>query len=89
MAFLAILYFMLLEKKLNQSPGKILFNLYVVSQEKELKYWQLFVRNMFLIPFFPFVLLWIIDPIVMLFTKQNQRLSEILSRTKTVEKYKV
>jgi len=88
-AFLTILYFVLLEKKLNQTPGKILFNLYVESQDKELKYWQLFVRSMFLIPMFPFILLWIIDPIVMLFTKQNQRLSEILSRTKTVEKYKV
>jgi hypothetical protein len=88
-AFLTILYFMLLEKKLNQTPGKILFNLYVESHEKELKYWQLFVRSMFLIPVFPFVLLWIIDPLVMLFTKENQRLSEILSRTKTVEKYKV
>lgn len=87
--FLTILYFMLLEKKLGQTPGKMLFNLYVISQTKDLKYWQLFVRSMFLIPVFPFVLLWIIDPIVMLFTKENQRLSEILSRTKVVEKYKL
>jgi hypothetical protein len=88
-AFLTILYFMIMEKKLKQSPGKMLFNLYVQSQTKDLKYWQLFVRSMFLIPLFPFILLWIIDPVVMLFTKENQRLSEILSRTKTVEKYNV
>jgi uncharacterized RDD family membrane protein YckC len=88
-AFLTILYFMILGKKLNQTPGKMLFNLYVKSKTKDLKYWQLFVRSMFLIPVFPFVLLWIIDPLVMLFTKENQRLSEILSKTKTVEKYKV
>jgi uncharacterized RDD family membrane protein YckC len=80
---------MILEKELNQTPGKMLFNLYVTSQTKDLKYWQLFVRSMFLIPVFPFVLLWVIDPIVMLFTKENQRLSEILSRTKVVEKYKL
>ncbi len=78
-AALTILYFVILEKKLKQSVGKMLFNLYVESKTKDLKYWQLFVRSMFLIPLFPFVLLWIIDPVVMLFTKENQRLSEILS----------
>ena len=69
--------------------GKKLLNLYVESQTKELKYWQLLVRSMFLIPLFPFVLLWVIDPIVMLFTKDSQRLSEILSKTKVVERYKI
>ena len=88
-ALLSLLYFMLLEKKLGQSPGKMLFNLFVKSQTKDLKYWQLFVRSMFLIPVFPFILLWLIDPIVMFFTKENQRLSEILSKTKTVEQYKI
>ena len=88
-AFLAILYFVIMEKKLGQSVGKMLFNLHVKSQGKDLKNWQLFVRSIFLIPIFPFVLLWIIDPIVMLFTKENQRLSEILSRTKVVEHYKI
>lgn len=88
-SFLTILYFMILEKKLGQSVGKMLFGLYVQSQTKDLNYWQLFVRSMFLIPIFPFILLWIIDPIAMLFTKENQRLSEILSRTKVVEEYKI
>jgi len=88
-ALLSILYFMIFEKKLQQSPGKMLFNLYIKSQTKDLKYWQLFVRSMFLIPLFPFVLLWFIDPIVMFFNKDSQRLSEILSKTKVVEKYKV
>lgn len=86
---LSILYFMLMEKKTAQTPGKMLFNLYVKPQGKDLKNWQLFVRSMFLIPVFPFVLLWLIDPIAMLFTKENQRLSEILSRTKVVEQYQV
>lgn len=88
-ALITILYFMTFEKKLGQSPGKMILNLYVESSKKDLKYWQLFVRSMFLIPVFPFILLWFIDPIVMFFTKENQRLSEILSSTKTVEKYKV
>ena len=88
-AVLTILYFMILEKQWGQSVGKMLFNLHVKSQTKDLNYWQLFVRSMFLIPVFPFVLLWVIDPIVMLFTKENQRLSEILSKTKVVEQYKI
>jgi len=88
-SIVTLLYFAIFEKRLKQSPGKMLFNLYVTPQGKDLKYWQLFVRSMFLMPLFPFVLLWIIDPIVMLFTKENQRLSEILSRTKVVEMYKV
>ena len=86
---LTMLYFMLLEKKIAQTPGKMLFNLFVRSQGKDLKNWQLFVRSMFLIPIFPFVLLWLVDPIVLLFTKENQRLSEILSRTKVVEQYRI
>jgi len=80
---------MIFEKKLQQTPGKMVFNLYVKSQTKDLKYWQLFVRSMFLIPLFPFILLWLIDPIVMFFNKDSQRLSEILSKTKVVEKYKI
>ena len=119
-SIVTILYFVIFEKKLRQTPGKMLFKLYVEAQGKDLKYskrtkfpndyafaisgvnkqikhdylltpsyWQLFVRSMFLMPLFPFVLLWLIDPIVMLFTKENQRLSEILSRTKVVESYNV
>ncbi len=119
-SIVTLLYFVVFEKKLKQTPGKMLFRLYVEAQGKDLKYskrtkfpndyafaisgvdkqikhdylltpsyWQLFVRSMFLMPWFPFTLLWLIDPIVMLFTKENQRLSEILSRTKVVEEYKV
>lgn len=88
-SIVTLLYFVIFEKKLKQTPGKMLFKLYVDAQGKDLNYGQLFVRSMFLIPSFPFVLLWFIDPIVMLFTKENQRLSEILSRTKVVEMYKV
>ena len=88
-AILMIMYFAILEGKLKQSVGKILTNIYVVSEtkEKKLKLWQLLVRNLFLIPLFPFILLWIIDPVFMFFTKDNKRLSEILSKTKVIEKY--
>ncbi|MBL7054203.1 RDD family protein [Candidatus Woesearchaeota archaeon] len=87
-SILMMLYFIILEGRLKQSIGKILTNIYVVSEAKEFKFWQLLIRNLFLIPVFPFILLWIADPIFMLFTKGNKRLSEILSKTKVVGEYK-
>ena len=81
-----LLYFIIFEKKLGQSIGKMFFNLYVVSQTKDLKYWQLIVRSLFFI--LPNIFRFI-DFVAMLFTKDNQRLLEILSKTKVVEKYKL
>lgn len=43
------------------------------------------VRNLIVIPFFPFILLWILDPVYMLLNKNSQRLSEKISNTMTVE----
>lgn len=82
---LVILYFALFEYKLNQTPGKIMMNLQVHSLAKDLRFWQCLVRSLFLIPFFPFMLLWVIDPIYTFFNKDNQRLTEKLSKTKVVE----
>ncbi len=87
MAIFAILYFTILEYKLQQTPGKMLFNISVISETKKLRLWQCISRSLFLIPMFPFILLWIVDPLFMIFTKTNQRLSEILSKTRTIETY--
>ena len=89
MSILIILYFLMLEIKMSQTIGKMLMKVYVVSDNKELKAWQLLARNLVFIPIFPFVLLWILDPLFMLFTKTNQRLSEILGKTRVVEKYRL
>ena len=82
-----ILYFTVLEYKFKQSIGKRLMNLYVESDQKELKLWQVLVRNMFLLPFFPFVILWILDPLYLIFNRNQIRFSEWLSKTKVVEYY--
>ena len=87
MSIFIILYFYLLEKKMQQTIGKALMKIYIVSDNIELKKWQLLVRNIVFIPLFPFILLWLADPLFMLFNKSNQRLSEILSRTRVVQKY--
>ena len=84
---LIILYFLMLEIKMSQTIGKMLMKVYVVSDNNTLNAWQLLARNLVFIPIFPFVLLWILDPLFMFFTKTNQRLTEILSKTRVVEKY--
>ena len=87
MSILVILYFFMMERKMSQTIGKMMMKIYVVSDNKELKAWQLIARNLVFIPIFPFVLLWVLDPLFMFFTKTNQRLTEVLSKTKVVEKY--
>ena len=87
MALFALLYFALIEYKIQQTPGKILFNIFIKSDAKKLSFWQCIIRSLFLIPVFPFFLLWVIDPLFMFFTKTNQRLSEIISKTRTIEQY--
>lgn len=86
-SMLIVLYFFMLERKMGQTIGKRLMNIYVVSDNDSLKAWQLLVRNIMFIPIFPLILLWILDPLSMFFTKTSQRLSEILSRTKVVERF--
>jgi len=87
MLILVILYFLMMERRMQQTIGKMLMKIYVVSDNDSLKTWQLLARNLVFIPIFPFVLLWILDPLFMFFTKTNQRLTEILSKTRVVEKY--
>jgi len=84
---LSIFYFALLEYKFNQSIGKMFLGVFVKNDLKQKKFWQYLVRSLFLLPVFPFIILWVIDPLFMFFTKSHQRLSEILSKTKTVQSY--
>ena len=85
---LVMIYFVLLERMFGQSIGKMIMKIFVIHCDikiKEISTWQAFLRNICLLPIFPFLLLWIIDPIVLIFTKDNQRLSELLSKTRTVQ----
>ena len=86
-AIIMLLYFALCEYKLGQTLGKIIMKLHVKSDTKTLLFWQCVVRSLFMIPIFPLFLLIFIDPLVMIFTKNNKRLSEILSKTKTIQHY--
>ncbi|MBI2140644.1 RDD family protein [Candidatus Woesearchaeota archaeon] len=82
-----LLYFAVLEFKLQTTPGKYFFRLFVASDGKKLTFMQAAGRSMFFLPIFPFFLLGIADPLMMIFHKGNRRLSEILTKTRTVEYY--
>ncbi len=87
LSIIAILYFSISEYRLGQSIGKILMNINVVSEKKRLSFWQCIGRSLFLVPAFPLILLWAIDPIFLFFNKKGQSLSEVLTKTRVVGTY--
>ncbi|MBU0980906.1 MAG: RDD family protein [Nanoarchaeota archaeon] len=83
---LMLTYFTVLELMVGQTAGKALLNLYVKGK-KRITLWQALLRNIFIIPMFPFVLLWVVEPIFLLFSRR--RLLEILTKTETVQQVRV
>jgi uncharacterized RDD family membrane protein YckC len=82
---LVFAYFVLFEYKLGQTPGKMIFRLYLspVIKNEKISFLQILIRNAAVFPVFPFSLLWIIDPLYLIFT--GKRLSDIFSKTQVVE----
>lgn len=70
-ALIALIYFTLMEWKLNQSLGKMMLNIKVIPNK--LKFWQAFLRNLpkslFLVNYTSFVFLF--DILYLSFTKQR------------------
>ena len=87
---LIVLYFSIFEWKIQQTPGKMLMKIYIIPEHgKQLRLMNYIISNLTFIPVFPFILLWIIDPIYLITSKKNQRLMEKLTRILTIEKYTV
>ena len=101
---LILLYFIVLQRKFNQTVGMMVMNVFVVkissfplegnsmrkkkkinSNSLKLGFFDALLRNLFVIPFAPFIFLWLIDPIYLFFNKNSQRLMEVFSRTLVVE----
>lgn len=80
-SFLSVLYWAVLEYKIGQSVGKILFNIYVKSQTEKLTFWQCFLRNVTKVSTLPLIL----DASYMIFTRSYQRYFEKISKTFVVE----
>lgn len=74
---IAYAYFVVFEYTLGKTVGMTLLGLNV----KQGRLWQHLVRNSFLLPFFPFPLFWIIEPLAILFYRAG--VLERLSNTRT------
>ncbi len=86
MASLAILYFSIMERIFAQTIGKMVMHIKVKSLNEKLKLWQCIVRSLYILPYFNLFI--IIEPISLLFTKDNRRVLELLSKTRTIEDVK-
>jgi len=85
---LIVAYFTLFEYFMQQTPGKILMKQHITKEKgRELRFINYFVSNLTFLPFFPFILLWIIDPIYMIISPKNQRFMEKIARILVIEKY--
>ncbi len=83
--FVALVYFSVMEYKLGQTIGKMIFGLYVQPLDKNPRFFQYLIRSLLVIPVVPFIFFLIIDPVYLIYNKE-QRLLERWSGTKTIEK---
>jgi uncharacterized RDD family membrane protein YckC len=84
---LLIFYFSYFEYKLQQTPGKMLLRIQVVPQNSP-TFWNYLFSNLTFLTIFPFTLLWIIDPMHMIFSPKNQRFMEKINKLIVIQKYK-
>lgn len=80
-ALIVILYFALLEYNLQQTIGKIILRIKVISKTKTLTFWQCFVRNLMK---FSSPLLFL-DTLYILFKRTHQRFFDKIANTEVVE----
>lgn len=77
---LGLAYHSLLEYSLSATLGMTFFNLQL---SEKTSFPKCVLRNIFIIPIFPFTLFWIADPIYLIIKKR--RLLEEITKTKTVK----
>ncbi|MDA1197278.1 MAG: RDD family protein [Nanoarchaeota archaeon] len=85
MSLFVLAYFTLMDYQFSTTPGKALLRIAVMSDTPKMSLWQSLLRNLFVLPVFPFFLLWIADPLFLVFSRSHRRLSEMVSKTRTVE----
>lgn len=86
---LIVMYFTYFEYKTQQTPGKMLMKIYIIPEAGKISFWNYLISNLTFIPFFPFILLWVIDPIYMFISPKNQRLMERFTNILVVQEYKI
>jgi uncharacterized RDD family membrane protein YckC len=88
-SIIIVLYFSLSNYKTQTTLGKYLFRIRTKGAEKEAKYWQHLVGSLTFIPFMPFAVLWVIDPIYIMMSEKRQRLMERIAKLITIEEVAV
>ncbi len=89
LGIVALLYFTFFEAALAKTPGKHLMHILVASESPQPSFWRMMIRNLYVLPIFPFILLWLLEPLFMIFSKDQQRLLERLSKTRTMMNHAV
>jgi len=79
---LALLYFTFLEYYIGQTPGQMIMGIESIANNGKMTFWKALGRNIFILPFFPFYVLWVLEPIYLIFYKQ--RFLERWTNTNTV-----
>jgi uncharacterized RDD family membrane protein YckC len=80
-----LLYFTLFDYMIGQSLGMMIFGLHTVDDDRKTipGFWKCTVRNLAVMPFFPIMLLTVIDPLYLAF--KGIRLSDMLTGSYVVE----
>jgi len=86
MSLLSVLYFSISGFKTNTTIGKYIMKIKTRSTEKKSSFWQFFVASL---TFTPVYLLWIIDFVHLVLSKNKQRLLERIARLESVEEVTV
>ena len=84
-SLLALFYFTFFEYYLGQTIGDILFKIKTIALKEhdgKIGLWTAALRNCYIIPFFPFYIFWIIEPLYLSF--YGERFLERLTSTKTI-----
>jgi uncharacterized RDD family membrane protein YckC len=81
-SILALLYFTFMEYYLSQTLGMMLLNIKAIGPAEDIGFWKSMARNCFILPFFPFYILWFVEPLHLAFYKD--RLLERLTHTRTI-----
>ena len=80
--FVFLFYFVLTERVLGGSFGEMIMKLKVVAIDgEEISYWRAFLRNLTKSVFIPLL---VFDVVTLFWTKEQQRLTEIISGTKVI-----
>jgi len=80
-------YFSYFEYKIKQTPGKMIFGLYIVA-EKDISFLNYFLSNLVFLFITPYIIiLWIVEFVYMIMSPKNQTLLQKLNKIMVVQRY--